>query len=176
MGALPLALHPVMTFTGAASDVHRLPGCPFGVTAPPELRAVAEALVVEMGGDPVIIADSARALYHAALANGANHLVTLVALTLETLAGIGVADPAALIRPLLGAALENALAVGEDALTGPVARGDVETVEAHLSALGAASPQARSAYVALARLTVDRALAGGRLEASVAESLLRVLR
>ena len=78
-GALPLALHPVMTFTGRDDDVDRIKGVSFGVTAPEPLRPVAEALVIEMGGEPVFIAEENRALYHAALAFAANHLVTLVA-------------------------------------------------------------------------------------------------
>src|SRR5256714_13723915 len=78
-GALPLALHPVMTFTGRPDDVDRLAGICFGVTSPEPLRPVAEALVVEMGGDPVWIPEDRRALYHAALAGGANHPVTLAA-------------------------------------------------------------------------------------------------
>ena len=66
VGALPLALHPVMTFTGTSIDLARLSGCPFGVTAPDQLRPVAEALVVEMGGDPVWVSERNRVLYHAA--------------------------------------------------------------------------------------------------------------
>ncbi|HEX4288152.1 MAG TPA: DUF2520 domain-containing protein, partial [Trebonia sp.] len=75
-GALPLALHPVMTFTGREDDVDRIKGVCFGVTAPDPLRAAAEALVIEMGGEPVFIAEQNRPLYHAALAFAANHLVT----------------------------------------------------------------------------------------------------
>ncbi|MGB8022362.1 MAG: DUF2520 domain-containing protein [Candidatus Nanopelagicales bacterium] len=176
LGALPLALHPVMTFTGTAADLDRLSGCPFGVTAPPVLRPVAEALVVEMGGDPVWVPESARPLYHAALANGANHLVTLVAQTLDLLAAAGVERPPELIRPLLTAALDNVLRMGDEALTGPVARGDAGTVAAHLEALSRAAPEARSAYVAMARLTADRALAAGLLDPEAAEALLDVLR
>ena len=56
-GALPLALHPAMTFTGTPVDVQRLAGCSFGVTAPEELRLAAEALVIEMGGEPEWIAE-----------------------------------------------------------------------------------------------------------------------
>jgi predicted short-subunit dehydrogenase-like oxidoreductase (DUF2520 family) len=175
LGALPMALHPVMTFTGRRSDLDRLSGCPFGVTAPPVLRPVAEALVVEMGGDPMWVPEEARPLYHAALANGANHLVTLVAQTLDLLAIVGVENPAGLVRPLLTAALDNVLAMGDDALTGPVARGDAGTVAAHLDALSRAAPEARAAYVAMARLTADRALAAGRLDPATAESLLDVL-
>ncbi len=176
LGALPLALHPVMTFTGTRSDLHRLSGCPFGVTAPRVLRPVAEALVVEMGGDPMWVPEEARALYHAALANGANHLVTLVAQTLDLLATAGIDQPSALVRPLLFAALDNVLDLGDAALTGPVARGDAGTVSAHLTALSESAPAARAAYVAMARLTADRALAAGRLTPSAAESLLDVLR
>jgi predicted short-subunit dehydrogenase-like oxidoreductase (DUF2520 family) len=174
-GALPLALHPVMTLTGSRSDLDRLSGCPFGVTAPPVLRPVAEALVVEMGGDPVWIPESARPLYHAALANGANHLVTLVAQTLDLLGRAGVDAPADLVRPLLSAALDNALRTGDEALTGPVARGDAATVAAHLEVLSEAAPEARAAYVAMARLTADRALVAGRLDPAAAEALLDVL-
>jgi predicted short-subunit dehydrogenase-like oxidoreductase (DUF2520 family) len=53
IGALPLALHPVMTFTGTDVDLQRLAGACFGVTAPAELRLAAEALVIEMGAEPV---------------------------------------------------------------------------------------------------------------------------
>ncbi|MCU0262079.1 MAG: DUF2520 domain-containing protein [Candidatus Nanopelagicales bacterium] len=175
LGALPMALHPVMTFTGARSDLDRLSGCPFGVTAPSVLRPVAEALVVEMGGDPMWVPEEARPLYHAALANGANHLVTLVAQTLDLLEIVGVENPSSLVRPLLTAALDNVLVMGDDALTGPVARGDAGTVAAHLDALSRAAPEARAAYVAMARLTADRALAAGRLDPAAAESLLDVL-
>lgn len=175
LGALPMALHPVMTFTGVRSDLDRLGGCPFGVTAPRVLRPVAEALVVEMGGDPMWVPEDARPLYHAALANGANHLVTLLAQTLDLLAAAGIERPSALVRPLLTAALDNVLQMGDDALTGPVARGDAGTVSAHLAALSAAAPEARAAYVAMARLTADRALAAGRLDPAAAESLLDVL-
>jgi predicted short-subunit dehydrogenase-like oxidoreductase (DUF2520 family) len=175
LGALPMALHPVMTFTGSRADIERLSGCPFGVTAPPVLRPVAEALVVEMGGEPVWVPEAARPLYHAALANGANHLVTLIAQTLDLLAIAGIEDPPQLVRPLLSAALDNVLRMGDEALTGPVARGDARTVAAHLEALSAAAPEARAAYVAMARLTADRALAAGRLDPAAAEALLDVL-
>jgi predicted short-subunit dehydrogenase-like oxidoreductase (DUF2520 family) len=174
-GALPLAIHPVMTFTGRPDDVNRLAGISFGVTAPDPLRPAAEALVVEMGGEPVWIPEDKRTLYHAALAGGANHLVTLVVEAMDLLRAAGVADPAALLGPLLGAALDNALRLGLDGLTGPVARGDAGTVAGHVAELGRVSPEGRRAYVALARLTADRALAGGLLKPEEAERLLEAL-
>lgn len=174
-GALPLALHPAMTFLGSSVDVQRLTGCSFGVTAPEPLLLVAEALVIEMGGEPVRVAEEARGLYHAALAAGSNHLVTLVAETADLLRAAGVAEPGRMLGPLLGAALDNALRSGDAALTGPVARGDAAGVAEHLAELRRAAPAAVPAYVALARLTADRALAAGRLEPAAAATLLGVL-
>ncbi|MFJ4007258.1 Rossmann-like and DUF2520 domain-containing protein [Streptomyces sp. NPDC090023] len=174
-GALPLALHPAMTFTGSPVDVQRLAGCSFGVTAPEELRLAAEALVIEMGGEPEWISEESRPLYHAALALGSNHLITLVAQSMELLRTAGVGAPDRMLGPLLGAALDNALRSGDAALTGPVSRGDAGTVAAHIAELRAHSPQTVAGYVAMARATADRALAHGLLKAELAEDLLGVL-
>lgn len=174
-GALPLALHPAMTLTGTSLDLERISGAPFGVTAPDQLRPVAEALVVEMGGEPVWVPEEHRALYHAALANGSNHLVTLVSQSLDLLREAGIEEPQRLLSPLMYAALDNALRSGDAALTGPVVRGDAGTVAAHVDVINAVSAEARRAYVAMARLTADRALASGQLRAQQAEALLNVL-
>ncbi|WP_219501395.1 Rossmann-like and DUF2520 domain-containing protein [Nonomuraea ceibae] len=175
VGALPFALHPVMTFTGRDDDLNRITGCSFGVTAPEPLRPIAEALVIEMGGEPVWIADADRALYHAALASAANHMVTLIAESSDLLGRIGVEHPGRMLGPLLGAALDNVLRLGIGGLTGPVVRGDAGTVRKHVDALILAAPEAADAYVALARLTADRALAAGLLKPEEAERLLDAL-
>jgi predicted short-subunit dehydrogenase-like oxidoreductase (DUF2520 family) len=172
-GALPLAMHPVMTFTGTEVDLQRLAGACFGVTAPEELRLAAEALVIEMGAEPVWIEESLRPLYHAALATGANHLVTLVNQAADLLRAAGVEQPGRMLGPLLGAALDNALRHGDGAMTGPVARGDAGTVRTHLDVLD--DPPVRAAYVALSRLGAVRALSAGVLPADRAEALLDVL-
>jgi predicted short-subunit dehydrogenase-like oxidoreductase (DUF2520 family) len=174
-GALPLALHPVMTFTGRPDDVDKMAGISFGVTAPEPLRPVAEVLVVEMGGDPVFIAEELRGLYHAALASAANYLVTLVAAASDLLRQTGVEQPGRMLGPLLSAALDNALRLGDGALTGPVARGDADSVAGHIEALRDGAPELLPAYLALARLTADRALAAGTLKPPDAQRLLGVL-
>ena len=174
-GALPLALHPAMTFTGRSEDLSRLAGACFGVTAPAPLRPIAEALVLEMGGEPQWVDEERRALYHAALAGGANHLSTLVNESVDLLRRSGVTEPERMLAPLLGAALDNALRSGDSALTGPVARGDAGTVAAHLQELRRASPESADAYLAMARRTADRALAAGLLRPEAAEALLDVL-
>ena len=172
---LPLALHPAMTFTGTAMDLERLADCAFGVTTDEVLRPVAEALVMEMGGDPVWVAEEDRVAYHCALAHGANHLVTLTSEAMELLSRAGVAEPRRVVGPLMRAALDNALRLGDAALTGPVARGDVGTVEDHLRELDRLSPEIRRTYVALARATALRALDSGRLRPASAEPLLDIL-
>ncbi|XTZ13821.1 DUF2520 domain-containing protein [Micromonospora echinospora] len=175
VGARPLALHPAMTFTGTPDDLDRLPGVSYGVTAPPELRALAARLVADLGGVPEWIAEPDRPLYHAALAHGANHLVTLVNEAADRLRDAGVDEPARVLAPLLRAALENALRLGDDALTGPVSRGDAGTVARHVDRLAATAPDSVGAYLALARRTADRAIAAGRLRPVDAEPLLGVL-
>ena len=112
-----------MTFTGMSLDLARLVDCCFAVTAPAPVLPIGQALVVEMGAEPVVVAEEARPLYHAALAHGANHLVTLVAESLDLLAAAGVQPADRVLAPLLSAALDNALRQGDGALTGPVARG-----------------------------------------------------
>jgi predicted short-subunit dehydrogenase-like oxidoreductase (DUF2520 family) len=174
-GALPMAIHPVMTFTGRDDDVDRLKGVSFGVTAPEPIRPAAEVLVIEMGGEPVYIPEENRALYHAALAFAANHLVALVAEAADLLRQAGADNPDRMLGPLLSAALDNALRLGDNGLTGPVARGDDGTIAAHIAAIDAADPRARNSYLALARLAADRALAAGLLRADDAARLLDVL-
>jgi predicted short-subunit dehydrogenase-like oxidoreductase (DUF2520 family) len=175
-GARPLALHPAMTFTGHAADLARLTdGISFGVTAPNDLRPLATRLVADLGGAPEWIAESARPLYHAALAHGANHLVTLTNEAMDRLRDAGVTHPERVLGPLLRAALENTLRHGDAALTGPVARGDAGTIARHVATLRATAPDSVPAYVALARRTADRAIASGRLRLTDAEPLLGVL-
>jgi predicted short-subunit dehydrogenase-like oxidoreductase (DUF2520 family) len=175
MGALPMAIHPVMTFTGRDDDIDRIKGVSFGVTAPDPIRPAAEALVIEMGGEPVVIAEEDRALYHAALAFAANHLVTIIAQAADLLEKAGAGNPNRMLAPLLSAALDNALRFGDGGLTGPVARGDDGTVARHIQAIENADPRAKNAYLALARLTADRAMSAGLLRTEDAERLLDVL-
>ncbi len=174
-GAVTMAVHPAMTFTGTPLDLERLAGTRFGVTAASEHLELAHALVGELGGVALHVAETDRDLYHAALAHGANHLVTLVADAVDLLVKAGVEDPAGTLRPLLQASLDNALAQGGAALTGPVARGDAGTVAAHLRTIAAVAPDSVELYAALARHTAARAVADGRLRSSDAAGLLDAL-
>lgn len=177
-GALPLALHPVMTFTGREEDLQRMAACSVGVTAPPGDEAawnVGEALTMEMGAEPVRVPESARPLYHAALAHGANHLVTLVNDCVDLLRGSDIPNAERMLGPLLSAALDNALRHGDRALTGPVARGDAGTVRRHLTVLAETAPEIKRCYTELAERTVHRAEQAGLLDRGAAAELTELL-
>jgi predicted short-subunit dehydrogenase-like oxidoreductase (DUF2520 family) len=177
LGCIPLAIHPAMTFTGGDEDIARLADTCFGVTAADEIGyAIAQALVLEIGGEPFGVREEDRTLYHAALAHASNHIVTVVADALTALRAAlagqellgqelvgdgpgGIAER--VIAPLARAALENTLQRGQGALTGPVARGDAAAVAGHLAALRQLDPQIGEAYRAVALRTAQRAHAPG---------------
>lgn len=169
--SLPMAIHPAMTFTGTSVDLSRLHDTPFGVTAAEEIRPVAEALVVEMGGDPIWVPEDARVVYHAAMVLGSNYLNVLVNESISLLKEAGMQDPARLLTPLMSASLDNALRFGDKSLTGPIVRGDSRTVAKHLAALSD-RPQTQAAYQVLGRLAVDRALEAGMITVDQAAGLL----
>src|ERR687893_344468 len=154
----------------------RLHGVTYGVTAgTAATAALAETLVADLGGRVVRVPEELRAVYHAGLAHGANHLVTLVTQAMGLLRESGASDPAATLRPLLTAALDNALRMGDSALTGPIVRGDVETVRAHLEGIMLTQPGTLPAYVALGRATANAAVLDGRLVPLRAAKIIGIL-
>lgn len=157
VGALTAAIHPVMTFTGDPdTEVQRMSGARFAITgADAEATAAARDVVSCLGGVGVDIAEAHRPLYHAALCHAANHLVTLLEGSFDALRGAGVDDPAGLLAPLVRAALENSLEHGFSALSGPLLRGDEETIAGHLEALAGLRPEILPPYRAMALATLD---------------------
>ena len=156
-GATTAAVHPAMTFTGdPAAEVARMQGARFAITgADAPAIAAARKLVALLGGVAVEVGEAHRALYHAALCHAANHLVTLIAGASDALVTAGVAEPGALLAPLVRAALNNSLDRGIDALSGPLLRGDRQTIGNHLTALNAHAPELLPAYRAMALATLD---------------------
>ena len=183
---VPLAIHPAMTFTGSDEDIARLPDTCFGITAADDVGyAIAQSLVLEIGGEPFRVREDARMLYHAALAHASNHVVTLVLDAVEALRAAvwgsellgqelvgdqpgGLAER--VVGPLARASLENALQRGQAALTGPVARGDAGAVAEHLLALGEVNPELAQAYRANSLRTAQRAHAPEDVFAVLAEA------
>ncbi|RNE67396.1 Rossmann-like and DUF2520 domain-containing protein [Cryobacterium tepidiphilum] len=109
-GAIPLAVHPAMTFTGTSIDIPRLADCYFAVTAPTPVLPIGQALVVEMGGEPVIVAEKDRATYAEAVETATAFSTSIVEQATGLLASVGIEHPGAVIAPLVRSAMENALA------------------------------------------------------------------
>ncbi|GAA2099448.1 MULTISPECIES: Rossmann-like and DUF2520 domain-containing protein [Brevibacterium] len=179
-GAIPLALHPSLAFTGTSMDLPRLREATIGVTAPRHVLPIGQALVVEIGAEPVVLKEADRALYHAAIAHAANHTAVIVAQAMDVLREVGVEDPARVLSSLVHASASNILQSGPQALTGPVSRGDVGTVRAHMEALAeyavsADSAEVRDSYAAMGRATTARALANGTVDEPRAAALMDVL-
>ena len=156
-GAATAAIHPVMTFTGdPQNEVARMAGARFAITgSSADATAQAGHIVRLLGGVGVDIREEHRPLYHAALCHAANHLVTLISGASHALTRAGVDDPNALLAPLARAAVENSLTHGFGALSGPLLRGDGETIGNHLLALERDCPELLPAYCAMARATHD---------------------
>ncbi len=170
-----VAMHPAMTFTGTDIDLERLAGCVFGITCGPAERPAVEQLAGDLSARSMWLDEADRGRYHVALAHGANHLVTLVGQAMQLLRSSGAQDPSAVLRPLLTAALDNVLSYGEAALTGPVVRGDLETIASHLATLSTAPRDVVESYVVLARATANSAVADGRLEPRRAAAMVEIL-
>jgi len=157
------SLHPLQTVPDRSTD---LKGCPGAVAGTTDLALeTATALAEELGMNPFAVAEADRAVYHAAASIAANYLVTLEQTAADLLGGIGVTDPREVLAPLVRRSLSNWEALGSDALTGPIARGDTVTVERHRAALAAANPEVLVLYDAMAERT--RAMAATESGVSV---------
>lgn len=111
-GCIPIALHPAMTFTGTSLDLVRLRESWCAVTAPAPVLPIGQALVVEMGAEPLVVAEADRAAYAEAIATATSFSAAIVAQATGALAAIGVDNPGSVLGPVVRSAVENALAAG----------------------------------------------------------------
>ena len=118
-GAIPLALHPAMAFTGTSLDLIRLQECYCAVTAPGPVLPIGQALAVEMGAEPIIVAESDRAAWSEAVATATSFSTAIVSQSIGILAELGVADPGRVLGPLVRSSVENALAAASPQLLPP---------------------------------------------------------
>jgi predicted short-subunit dehydrogenase-like oxidoreductase (DUF2520 family) len=121
-GAIPLAIHPVLTFTGTSLDLHRMKDAHFAVTAPAVALPIAQALVVEMGGEPFVVAEDDRAAYADAVATVGSFSRAIVDQATFRLQEIGVEHPGAVLRALAHSAVEEALRASSDGAIDPIGR------------------------------------------------------
>jgi predicted short-subunit dehydrogenase-like oxidoreductase (DUF2520 family) len=111
-GAIPLAIHPAIVFSGTSVDLARLRGASCAVTAPAPVLPIAQALVVELGAEPVVIEEDDRRAYAEAVETATAFSASIVGQSLDLLRGIGVDEPSMVISPLIRASVEEALGRG----------------------------------------------------------------
>jgi predicted short-subunit dehydrogenase-like oxidoreductase (DUF2520 family) len=174
--AVPGALHPVQSCPDVDTALLRLPGSAWGVTCPPEGSDRAERLVRDASGQPVPVRNQDRAVWHAASATVANGTSALLAAGEAMLGAIGVSHPGEILGPLAAGTVANSVELGAaSGLTGPVARGDLATVQSHLDALSERAPYLVERYRNAARLILSAADDGGRLAPETRRDVLRTL-
>lgn len=155
------SLHPLQPLADPWDGVRRLMGAWYAVAGEPAAVSAARRLVRALDGHDFVVATRDRPLYHAAAVFAANYLVALAATATELFAEAGVPADAApeVVRSLMRGTLDNVEHLGlVSGLTGPVARGDVDTVRMHLARLSATD---RQLYCALGRRTLAIARAAG---------------
>lgn len=108
-GVIPLALHPALVFTGTSLDLARLSGATVAVTAPGPVLPIGQALAVEMGAEPVIVAEADRPAYAEAIAAAMEFSRAVVRQATEALSALDIARPDRVIGGLVRAAVEEEL-------------------------------------------------------------------
>jgi predicted short-subunit dehydrogenase-like oxidoreductase (DUF2520 family) len=174
-GAAALAFHPIQTF--ARPDPDLFDGITCAVQGDPHAVDLALALARFLGAAGVPVRPQDKPLYHAALAIACNYAVTLADAGAELLRDTGFGDRALhALLPLLRGTVENLARTGlPDALTGPIARGDIETVRSHLTALETHAPHLLPVYRSLGIQTAALARRKGTLSGDAERELLRLL-
>jgi predicted short-subunit dehydrogenase-like oxidoreductase (DUF2520 family) len=147
-GAEAFSLHPLQTIPDSSAN---LTGAPCAVSGSSQAAVqLAERLAVQLGMRPFAVSEEARIAYHAAASIASNLLVALEESAADLLAKAGIEGGRELLAPLVLRSASNWAERGSDALTGPIARGDAETVERHRAALRRLAPELLPLYEALA--------------------------
>jgi predicted short-subunit dehydrogenase-like oxidoreductase (DUF2520 family) len=178
-GGVGCALHPVQACPDVDTAIARLPGSAWGVTcsSPEAEKWASEIIGSDLDGDPRIVAEDYRALWHAASVVTSNGIAALLSSSEALLGEIGVASPVDVVGPLAAGTVANARqgGGGGPTLTGPVVRGEVATVRRHLHAVARTAPSMVDAYVAVTRLILAAAVRSGRLPPDTAAQIDTVL-
>lgn len=176
-GAFAGSMHPLQSF--ASVEIKKNPFQDIIISLEGEKEAVSAArkIATDLGATCFTIQTEAKTLYHASAVVASNYLVTLLDLSLKLLeaAGISGADALKALKPLIEGTLSNIEKAGiTRALTGPIVRGDIETVKRHLEDIGSKTPDLLDLYKTLSFHTVDIAVAGGGLPESSAQKLKKI--
>lgn len=171
--------HPLQTFASVDQAIENIPGSTFAIEAEGLLLTILKDMATNLEGDWVVLKAGDKVLYHAAAVFACNYLVTLVKLATDLWQTFGVSPAQATkaLMPLLRGTLSNIGNVGlPNCLTGPIARGDLGTIEKHLDALEKQIPALFKMYKELGLQTIPIALAKGKIDSKRAEELEALLK
>ncbi len=177
-GAKTGSIHPLQTFSDIETAIGSLAGTVYGITVDPDLENWANRLVRAIGGVPFFVDNRDRALYHAAACIVSNYFVSLMYMAEEIyrILGLDAKEARRAFWPLLMGTLHNIEQKGSvPSLTGPIARGDLGTLEKHLEAIRDQMPSLLSVYGELGKITADVALKKNSLSAEQVAAIKSLL-
>ncbi len=177
-GADVVSIHPLQSFANTENGASRLEGVYFAVEGDAGALPTADRIVNDLGGILLHLRGEDKALYHAAACVASNYLVALIHLATGLLERCGLDREHGLkaLVPLLDGTLQNIKELGAvDALTGPVARGDVPTLQWHLDAFARRDAEAGELYRRLGLYALQVAREKGSVESARAAAIERLL-
>ncbi|MFC1983904.1 Rossmann-like and DUF2520 domain-containing protein [Chloroflexota bacterium] len=178
LGARVGAFHPLQTFASVQQAIENIPGSTFAVEAEEPLLSTLKDMATALDGHCIELKASDKVAYHAAAVIACNYLVTLVKLATDLWQSFNIPPSQATqaLLPLIRGTIHNIDTIGiPQCLTGPLARGDIETIKKHLDALQKVAPALLSTYRELGLQTIPIALAKGRINQHQAEELQHIL-
>ncbi|WP_321369844.1 DUF2520 domain-containing protein [uncultured Desulfuromusa sp.] len=177
--AMLLSLHPLLPFADRQKAFEMLQLCPCAIeTESSQALALAHQLVDAIGGYPLTLDHKKKPLYHAAASIASNYLVTLLAVARDLLVSCGIPPDKALptLLPLVQTSFDNVKDLGpEQGLSGPIVRGDIGTVSAHMKALTNMPSELLQLYQLMGKLTTEIGQNSGRLDPTKAAEIKKLL-
>lgn len=177
-GAATGSLHPLQSFASIDQAVNNLPGSTFALEGREPLLSLLKQIVPLLGGRAIVLKAGDKALYHAAAVFTSNYTVTLLGMAAKLWEAFGIpqAEAVPALLPLLRGTVNNIESIGLPAcLTGPVARGDLDTIRKNLEGIAASCPSLLSAYKEMGRQTIPIAIASGSIDKEKAGMLRSIL-
>ncbi len=177
-GSRIASMHPIQSFASVEGAVKNIPGSTFGVTAEEEIRDWAVQIIKDLGGVPFFVSDADRPLYHAAACMASNYLVVLMYMVEEIYKNVGLNRESAIkaFWPLVTGTINNIENRGTvQSLTGPISRGDIETVKKHIEAFRGRFPEFLDMYNIMGVFASDIGLKNKTLTHRKAEEIKSLL-
>jgi predicted short-subunit dehydrogenase-like oxidoreductase (DUF2520 family) len=178
-GAMVGSFHPCQAFASVDQAIKNLPGSTFAIEAQGALLDILKEMASTIGCDWIVLKPGNKALYHAAAVFASNYFVTLLKAATDLFQNLDVPphQSTKILMPLIQGNITNINTIGlPHCLTGPIARGDLSTIEKHIFALTEKEPSILKLYAELGLKTIPIALEKGTLDEKIGETLQALLK